>query len=362
MLWWDVSETTPGVFAPWRQDARPFFAHLQKQIAYGSMALGLLRPDQPMPDEILVSQGWLRKSIDQWCQTGFASDPLFKEARQNGVAAATRQESHQDLSLPVRQYQMMVMVPETLPDRWWWMLLARDTAPFTDLEKNLAGLILRQLQTSFNQVSEKGMCRFILGHDSRLIHADPAGQAWMLHRPGVFEELVDQMHRISSQRWPSLESESGHDFAIDVGGTPTWVCFYVTGASDHPSSRRWYIETRELGADELPLVGVLEDDRVAQAVGYIHDHFQEAPSLAQVAQAVHISPFHFHRLFSKLVKVSPKQYLQRKQLQAAKWMLRTTRLPIGMVAIRSGFSSHGHFTSTFHRVVGAIPSQYREEG
>ena len=35
-------------------------------------------------------------------------------------------------------------------------------------------------------------------------------------------------------------------------------------------------------------------------------------------------------------------------------------LSLGNVASATGFSSHGHFTSTFHRVVGAIPSQYRE--
>ena len=44
----------------------------------------------------------------------------------------------------------------------------------------------------------------------------------------------------------------------------------------------------------------------------------------------------------------------------AKWMLRALRIPIGSIAEMTGFSSHGHFTSTFHRLIGVSPTEYRE--
>jgi len=109
----------------------------------------------------------------------------------------------------------------------------------------------------------------------------------------------------------------------------------------------------------IPL-GVVEDERIALAVAYLHDHYHLASSLAQIAEVVHISPFHFHRLFTRQVGLSPKHYLQHKQLQVARWLLRTSRMPVGEIAARIGFASHGHFTSTFHRIVGASPTDYRE--
>lgn len=360
MLWWDVTDHTSNVPAPWRLEPQAFFDALNKQIPFGSMALGILDPNNPGSDEILNNQGWLRKSIEHWCQRGHVHDPLLAQARERGVAVANRMELHGEIGLPVREHLMMVMIPEQLPDRWWWLLLGRDDKAFTPMEQNLATLILRQLQTAFNQGSEPGMGRIVLGHDDRLIHADPAAQVWLLQSPEVFDELVAHLHGLVEQRWPGLEPNVGHDFAVELGGKPYWVCFYQTSTTDQLESRRWYLETRELESDELPLIGALDDERTAQAVGFMHDNFQKSPSLAEIAQAVHVSPFHFHRLFSKHVGVSPKQYLQRKQLQAAKWLLRTTRLPIAAVAVRSGFSSHGHFTSTFHRVIGEIPSHYRD--
>jgi len=360
MLWWDVQDHTSSVQAPWRLSPQSFFDQFNSQIPFDSMALGMIDPQKPALDEILICRGWLRKGIDKWCASGHAHDPLLKGAIDRGMAVANRLDLHGDLGLPVREHLMMAMIPEQLPDRWWCLLLGRDDKAFSPLEQNLAVLLLRQLQTSFNQVTEPGMGRIILGHDDRLIHADPAAQVWLLQAPHIFDELVAHLHGLVEQRWPNLEPDKGHDFAVELGGKPFWVCFYQTSMTDQPESRRWYLETRVLENDELPLIGALDDERTAQAVGFMHDNFQDSPSLAKIAQAVHISPFHFHRLFSKQVGVSPKQYLQRKQLQAAKWLLRTTRLPIAAVAVRSGFSSHGHFTSTFHRVIGEIPSRYRD--
>jgi hypothetical protein len=314
MLWWDVTESASSVPTPWRLNPQAFLDTLGRQIPFESMALGMIQPSRPGLDELLVTQGWLRKSIEQWALRGFSHDPLLARAQQHGAAVVNRTGISPDLNLPVREHLMTVMVPEALPDRWWWMLLGRDSEAFTPTQQHLAMLLLRQVQTAFNQVSEPGMGRILLGHDDRLIHADPAAQVWLLQSPGVYDQLVAHLHGLVAQRWPSLQYDTGHDFAVELAGQACWVSFYVSRITDHPTARRWYLETRLLEDGELPLVGQLEDERIAQAIGYMHDHFEESPSLAQIAQAVHVSPFHFHRLFSKLVGVSPKQYLQRKQL------------------------------------------------
>ncbi len=51
-------------------------------------------------------------------------------------------------------------------------------------------------------------------------------------------------------------------------------------------------------------------DRIADAIRYIHQHFQEQPSLEQIASAVHVSPIHFQKQFKHWVGVSPKKFLQ----------------------------------------------------
>ena len=65
--------------------------------------------------------------------------------------------------------------------------------------------------------------------------------------------------------------------------------------------------------DEMP---------AAKAIQFIQDHFQEKPSLEEIAEHVHLSPFHFQRLFSDWVGTSPKKFLQYIQVSYAKKLLK----------------------------------------
>ncbi len=121
------------------------------------------------------------------------------------------------------------------------------------------------------------------------------------------------------------------------------------------------LEFRPTDAEDPPAVGLLEDSRVARAAAYLADNYQQSPSLNTVADVVETSAFHFHRLFSRAMGVSPKHFLLRTQLMIAKWLLRSTSTPIGTIATETGFSSHGHFPATFHRIVGGSPSTYRDQ-
>jgi AraC-like DNA-binding protein len=183
----------------------------------------------------------------------------------------------------------------------------------------------------------------------------------MLSTPNLLVDLLGQMHPIIQQRWPSLADNVIRDFAINLNDMPYWIRTTRRRMLDAPDAAYWYVELRPLERGELPTVSVVPDERIARAIAFMHEEYQASPSLSRIAQAVHISPFHFHRMFSKQVGVSPKHYLQGKQLQVAKWLLRSTRLPIGTIATRAGFASHGHFTSTFHRLVGMSPTEYREK-
>ena len=54
----------------------------------------------------------------------------------------------------------------------------------------------------------------------------------------------------------------------------------------------------------------LNYDRIATAIAYIKENFKKQPSLAEIAEKVHLSAFHFQRIFTEWAGVSPKKFLQ----------------------------------------------------
>ena len=62
-------------------------------------------------------------------------------------------------------------------------------------------------------------------------------------------------------------------------------------------------------------------DRIAQAIAYIQQNFQQQPQLDEVAAHIHLSPAHFQRLFSEWVGTSPKKFLQYISVEHAKQIL-----------------------------------------
>jgi AraC family transcriptional regulator of adaptative response/methylated-DNA-[protein]-cysteine methyltransferase len=59
-------------------------------------------------------------------------------------------------------------------------------------------------------------------------------------------------------------------------------------------------------------------NRIAEAIEYIKTNFKEQPNLDEVARQVHLSPFHFQRLFSDWAGTSPKKFLQYTTVEYAK--------------------------------------------
>ncbi len=62
--------------------------------------------------------------------------------------------------------------------------------------------------------------------------------------------------------------------------------------------------------------------RVAEAIGYIKGNFKTQPGLEEIADKIHVSPFHFQRLFTEWAGVSPKKFLQYITVEHAKKMLK----------------------------------------
>jgi AraC-like DNA-binding protein len=349
-----------GPAVPWREGSDAFVEHVQQYIPMDSLVLGVVNLRQPRPEGLLVAHQVEPDAVSQWCERNYKQDALLREARRRGMAVSRTGGEGTGPPLPEGQHAMVhLQLANAVEGRTWYLAIGRRSNAFTDKEQKLGSLLLRQLQVQFDQCEETGLGRLLLGLDNRLIHADPGSEANFVSEPETFTRLVDMFQPTVAQRWPELDDNTVHDMVLDLG-RPIWVRFYRGGEVDGLEVRHWYLELRPVTQDDVPPIGVLEDERIARAVAYLTDNYEQAPSLSDVARAVSTSPFHFHRLFSREVGLSPKHFLLRMQLQMAKWMLSATRIPIGDIASHTGFASHGHFTATFHRLVGISPTEYRE--
>ncbi len=356
-----ISVPPAGAGQPWGPSARPVHDEVAQYLNFDVQALGILRLPRPGLDELLIVDGFEEAEIIDVLGAGFDKPAVVKAAMRGGVATSTGSDaSAKAMKLKSRQL-MVVMTPDSMGKRyWWWWLVARKGAAFNDTEQEIAKLMLSRWQVSFSRFAEPGMGRVLLGHDDRVVLVDLDTRIAALKEPALLDELVKAFRPVVTQRYPDLPTGQTHDIALRVCGRDTWVRFMRRAALKADQSQHWYLELRPLETDELPIVAELADERLARAMAYLHDNYPDSPSLTQLARQVHMSPFHFHRLFSRQAGISPKHYLQKKQLQIAKWLLRSTKEPIGSIAAHTGFASHGHFTSTFHRIIGVSPSEYRQ--
>ena len=85
----------------------------------------------------------------------------------------------------------------------------------------------------------------------------------------------------------------------------------------------------------------------------------DVPSLAAIAC---ISEANFIRSFKATFGETPHRYLQRRRIERAMYLLRTTDETVTDVCMRCGFSSLGTFSRTFREIVGESPSAFRSRG
>lgn len=85
----------------------------------------------------------------------------------------------------------------------------------------------------------------------------------------------------------------------------------------------------------------------------------DVPSLARVA---HVSEAHFIRTFRATFGETPNRYLQRRRVERAMWLLRSTDRTVTDVCMAVGFASLGTFSRVFADIVGEPPSVYRRRG
>ncbi|QDW36344.1 helix-turn-helix transcriptional regulator [Bradyrhizobium sp. KBS0727] len=100
--------------------------------------------------------------------------------------------------------------------------------------------------------------------------------------------------------------------------------------------------------------------RAVETALWIDAHSHRAIGLEDAADQAGISPFHFLRLFSDTLGVTPHQYLVRSRLRHAARRLADDDSAITDIAYDVGFGDLSNFVRTFHRAAGASPLKFRQ--
>jgi AraC family transcriptional regulator of adaptative response/methylated-DNA-[protein]-cysteine methyltransferase len=102
-------------------------------------------------------------------------------------------------------------------------------------------------------------------------------------------------------------------------------------------------------------------ERIARAIEYLSGHFLEQPDLDEVAAQVHLSPFHFQRLFTAWAGVSPKKFLQYLTTNYLKSRLQESANLIE-AAEWAGLSSQSRVYDLFVNLEAVTPHEFRNAG
>jgi transcriptional regulator GlxA family with amidase domain len=90
--------------------------------------------------------------------------------------------------------------------------------------------------------------------------------------------------------------------------------------------------------------------------------YRDELDIAALSEIACVSQAHFIRTFKATFGETPHRYLQRRRVERAMYLLRTTTDDITDICMNVGFSSLGTFSRTFTEIVGETPSHYRTRG
>lgn len=102
-------------------------------------------------------------------------------------------------------------------------------------------------------------------------------------------------------------------------------------------------------------------ERIEKAIIYLKDNFKEQPDLDSIAKQVHLSPFHFQRMFKDWAGVSPKKFVQFISVEYAKKLLKEN-LSLLDTSFETGLSGTSRLHDLFISIEGMSPGEYKSGG
>ncbi|MEU3625382.1 AraC family transcriptional regulator [Amycolatopsis coloradensis] len=196
---------------------------------------------------------------------------------------------------------------------------------------------------------------------SRRYRGDEAMRSLQVHVPGVtVESVAARLGGRAVDHEAMAASVAGGDPLLDelvraVGNAREEDDLYAESAAAFLTV---HLLTRHARKPGPPSAG-REDERVRAAVAMMRDRLADPLSVAEIAAEVHLSVYHFIRVFKEKTGETPHRFLGGLRIEEARRLLRGTDLPIARIAGRCGFATPGALSAAFLKHTGSRPSEYR---
>ena len=122
-----------------------------------------------------------------------------------------------------------------------------------------------------------------------------------------------------------------------------------------------FVDVVSAGASKTPRMRIHPRDRrrVIELALWIDELAQQTIGLETLAGQAGLSPYHFLRMFGRVLGVTPHQFLIRARLRRAARLLAADDRPVTDVAYDAGFADLSNFVRTFQRAAGLSPAKFR---
>ncbi len=103
------------------------------------------------------------------------------------------------------------------------------------------------------------------------------------------------------------------------------------------------------------------DQSFMKSISYIHEHYNEKITIADLTKISQLSRSAFIRKFNEICKMPPSTYITKTRIEAAENMLINTQLSVSEIAYRTGFYDSAHFAKTFKTEKNISPASFRKK-
>jgi AraC-like DNA-binding protein len=110
---------------------------------------------------------------------------------------------------------------------------------------------------------------------------------------------------------------------------------------------------------DQPARGRLSPRQLSQVISFARDSMHVDIGLIDMANLVHLSAYHFGRLFKQTTGLSPYQYILQMKIEYAKKLIMENAGPLGEIAYQLNFSDQAHFSNAFRKATGVSPREYQ---
>lgn len=102
-------------------------------------------------------------------------------------------------------------------------------------------------------------------------------------------------------------------------------------------------------------------DVISRVIRYIDEHLTDPISVSSIAVQFYITPNYLSRLFKKIMGEGCNEYIVRKRIEKARYLLETSNMKTGKIACMVGYRDTNYFSLAFKKHTGKSPTKYREE-